>query len=88
MSIPNLSHLQRSHPQDVRKLLGPDKLFEARTLVDLEVLAGTLERAIRDGTTEEIVYDGSPENVSDGRMDASDAGRPDLRSRPRAECRR
>ena len=62
--IPNLSHLQRSHPQDVRKLLGPDKLFEARTLVDLEVLTGTLERAIRDGTTEETVYDASPENVS------------------------
>ncbi len=53
--IPNLSHLHRCHPQDIRKLLGPDKLFESRTLVDLEILAGTLERAIRDGTTEEIV---------------------------------
>ena len=62
--VPNLSHLQRSHPQDVRKLLAPDRLFETRTLVDLEVLAATLEHAIRHGTTEEIVYDASPENVS------------------------
>ncbi len=62
--VPNLSQLQRAHPQDVRKLLGPDRLFEPRTLVDLEILAGTLEGAIRDGTMEETVYDSSPENTS------------------------
>lgn len=62
--IPNLSHLQRCHPKDVRKLLDPDLLFEARTLTDIEVLVETVERAILAGTTYETVHDTSPENVS------------------------
>ena len=61
---PNLSHLQRCHPNDVRKLLVPDRLFEERTLTDIEVLVETVERAILKGTTYETVHDTSPENVS------------------------
>lgn len=64
--IPNLSHLKRAHPQDVRKLLGPDRLFEKRTLVDVDVLVDTVERTILGRTTVETVYDASPENVSVG----------------------
>ena len=62
--IPALSHLQRCHPKDVRKLLGPDRLFEERTLTDIEILVETAERTILDGTTTETVYDASPENMS------------------------
>ncbi len=62
--VPNLSHLQRCHPKDVRKLLTPDRLFAERTLVDVEVLIETVERTILKGTTYETVHDTSPENVS------------------------
>ena len=86
--IPNLSHLQRSHPQDIRKLLGPDKLFETRTLVDLEVLAGTLERAIRDWHHRRDRLRRLARERVEHRMDASDARRADLRSRSGAHGRR
>jgi len=62
--IPYLPTMHRPFAKGVRNLTGPDRLFEVKTLPDLEALIELMERAIANGTIEETVYDNSPENVS------------------------
>ncbi|WP_375263526.1 hypothetical protein [Palleronia sp.] len=64
--IPYLPAIHRVFAKDVRNLTVAERLFEAKTLPQFDGLIELMEDAIVKGTTEETVFDNSPEHVSEG----------------------